>query len=340
MKSVRLSVLALTGLLAAHCGAATITQNFATDPQLAGWQVFGDTNLFQWNAANQNLAVTWDSSKPNSYFHLPLNTILTRNDDFSIEFDLVLNDIAGGVEPGTTGPLQIGFGFLNQADATSTNFERGGWGSAPNVVEFNYYPWGYFDWFGTIYDSPASAPPALIPASGYIAAPTHPGYYNIELPTNQPIHVAMTFTASNQTVVLSVTTNGALVQFPDIVLTETNNSAFTGLDDYRVNIFSVSSYSSIGADMSSVFGHGTVDNLTVTVPPPPVRNFTGIQMDSIWQGQFIGRSNWLYTLERTTDFLSWTNVSPTISGIPGNLALQDTNPAVSHAFYRVRADLP
>src|SRR5882757_1025375 len=88
--------------------ATTITENFTSDPSLDGWQVFGDTNLFQWDATNHNLAVTWDSTHPNSYFFHPLGGYLTRNDDFSIAFDLRLTDIASGNEPGKTGPLQLG----------------------------------------------------------------------------------------------------------------------------------------------------------------------------------------------------------------------------------------
>src|ERR1700679_1262031 len=118
--------------------AVTITENFSADPSLDGWQVFGDTNQFQWDSTNRNLDVTWDSTQPNSYFYHPLGTTLTRNDDFSIALDLRLNDIASGVEPGKTGPLQLGFGFLNfnplnLMNATSTNFMRGDFGNAPDV---------------------------------------------------------------------------------------------------------------------------------------------------------------------------------------------------------------
>src|SRR5438105_7645592 len=68
--------------------AAIIHEDFSSDPQNRGWRVFGDTNSFRWSSANQNLKVTWNSSKANSYFRLPLQTILTRADDFTIGFDL------------------------------------------------------------------------------------------------------------------------------------------------------------------------------------------------------------------------------------------------------------
>ncbi len=44
----------LLGLAAATAGrAATITENFSTNPLQDGWQVFGDTNLFQWDYAKK-----------------------------------------------------------------------------------------------------------------------------------------------------------------------------------------------------------------------------------------------------------------------------------------------
>ena len=67
------------------------TENFSADPLQNGWQIFGDTNLFQWDSTNQNLDVTWDSSQTNSYFYNPLGTILAKSDDFSLSFDLQLN---------------------------------------------------------------------------------------------------------------------------------------------------------------------------------------------------------------------------------------------------------
>src|SRR5260221_6666079 len=81
------------------CQAATISESFVSDPAIRGWQSFGVTNLFAWNTTNQNLAVTWDSSKSNSYFFIPVQTILAGSDDFSIALDLYLNDVTAGIDP-------------------------------------------------------------------------------------------------------------------------------------------------------------------------------------------------------------------------------------------------
>ena len=59
-----------------------------------------------------------------------------------------------------------------------------------------------------------------------------------------------------------------------------------------------------------------------------------------WQAQFCSQSYWLYTLQRSGDFQSWTNVSPATPGNGTNLCLQDTNPPPDKAFYRVSASRP
>jgi hypothetical protein len=79
-------------------------------------------------------------------------------------------------------------------------------------------------------------------------------------------------------------------------------------------------------------------SLTVTVSP--VQIISGHVTNAHWQVQFSARGNWLYTLERTADFKSWTDVSATVPGVTGNFYLQDTNPTASAAFYRVRANRP
>jgi hypothetical protein len=342
MKKFRF-VLAAAGALACYVLAArakTITENFSTNPLQNGWRIFGDTNLFQWNATHQNLEVTWDSTQTNSYFYQPLGTTVTRYDDFSIAFDLTLHDIASGVEPGKTGPLEIGFGFLNFSVATNSSFMRGAYGSAPNVAEFGYYAYGYYDYFGTIYDSPATATPSFISgANSYDYAPQILSVYEAELPTNQTVRVSLSYTASNQTAVLRITTNGVpLAAFPDLALDGANGFTDTN-DDFQVDTFSISSYSSAGDDYDSILAHGTVANISVSVPPP-AQNLAGSFTNGFWQVNFSARTNWLFALQRTTDFQSWTNVSPTISGINGNLFLQDTNPVDSRAFYRIRAERP
>ena len=319
--------------------ATTITENFSANPLQNGWNIFGDTNLFRWDPTNQALDVTWDSTQTNSYFYHPLGVTVTRNDDFSIAFDLRLNDIASGVEPGKTGPMELGFGFLNFTNATGTNFMRGAYGNAPNVAEFDYYTSGYYDDGGIIYPAPATATPAFISGvDSYDYAPVDLSVYEYELPTNQWIHITLTYTATNQTAVLILTTNGVPVGNPPGLVLDSANG-FSDSDDFQVDTFSISSYSSVGDDYDSVLAHGSVGNIVVTVPPP-MQNLVGVFTNGLWQVRFTDRTNWLYTLQRTTDFQSWTNVSAATAGNGISLLLQDTNPPANGAFYRVSAERP
>jgi hypothetical protein len=82
-----------------------------------------------------------------------------------------------------------------------------------------------------------------------------------------------------------------------------------------------------------------VANLVVTLPPP-AQNLTGGFSHGVWQVQFTDHTNWLYTLQRSTDFVSWADTSVTTNGNGTNLILQDPNAPADKAFYRVRANRP
>src|ERR1017187_2594608 len=342
MLKVRLSALALAGLsIVCASRGVTIVEDFSTNPLSNGWQAFGNTNLFYWNSTNGNLEVTWDSTQANSYFYRPLNLTLTRYDDFTLEFDLRLSAIASGVEPGKTGPLQIGLGLLNMAEATSTNFMRGAYGGAPDVAEFDYYTSGYYEDSGVIYPAPPSTVPSFIPGTEpHHYAPVFVSVFETELPTNQTVHIRLAYAGSDQTAVVSLTTNGVpLSQLGPLVLTDSGNSQFTPTDTFRVDTFSISSYSSAGDPFDSVLAHGTVDNLTVTAQLLPITRLTGsANANGAWVAQFFAHSNWLYTLERTSDFKSWMPVSATLRGTEDIMTLQDTSALPAQAFYRIRTD--
>jgi len=305
--------------------AATLTEDFSTDPLTRGWSTFGNSNLFQWDRMNQNLRVTWDSSQTNSYFHLPLGTILSRSDDFAVSFDLSFSDYVSGTNPNKPYTFQAAIGFLNLAQATLTNFCRGAGVNATygpkNLVEFNFFP--AFDIF-------------LPTVAQAIVATNNSWLYNhdnlLEMPPGQAFRVTMNYTAATRSLTTTVTNNG--VQYgPAQVITVPTNF------DFRLSSFSISSYSELRAD-GSILAHGAVDNISIIVPPPPVMNLRGSFSNGFWRAQFLSRSNWLYTLERTADLQAWTNSAVPITGNATNLVLLDTNPPASRAWYRVRAAKP
>jgi hypothetical protein len=323
---MKLCLLLLSGLVAAPIsGAATITEDFSADPRQSGWQIFGDTNLFQWDSTNQDLAITWDSSQTNSYFYQPLGTILAKSDDFGLSFDLQLSDVTIGVNPNKTNTFEMVVGFINLANATSTNLERGVGVNTThgtrNTCEFDYFPNSGFG---------ATISPTIVSSNNQFATQFA---FPFTLDPGALFHVTMNYTASNKTLRTSMTRDGEpFASIPDVVL----GSSFK---DFRLDRVAVCSYSDAGAD-GSLLAHGNVDNFVVTVPPSPVQNLTGAFSNSVWQAEFIGRSNWLYTLQRTTDFQSWTAVSEPTSGNSTNLFLQDTHSPADKAFYRVSAERP
>ena len=333
MKRIRSLAFPSLFLLCSAAHATTITENFTNNPWQNGWQVFGDTNVFQWNSANQNLAVTWDSSQTNTYFYHPLGTILARDDDFSVAFDLRLNDFVAGIDPQLPSTFPLSVGFLNLAEASQPGFLRGTGYSAPDLAEFSFFPDPGGAW---IYGRSLTA--VMIDSTGFNYSSG--GYDPDSLTTNDIYRVNLDYTAGNTNLVMTITRNNEMFVSNGVASLGTN---FT---DLRVDSISISSYSQAGQDTNdhggviyagSILAHGTVDNFVVTLPPPPVQNLTGAFSNELWQAQFIGRSNWLYTLERTTNFISWTEVSAAASGNGTNLLLQDTNAPRGKGFYRVRA---
>ena len=335
MKTFRsLAFASLFVLSAAH--AITITENFTNNPLQNGWQVFGDTNLFQWNSVNQNLAVTWDSSQTNTYFYHPLGTILARDDDFSVAFDLRLNDFVAGIDPQLPSTFPLSVGFLNLAEASQPGFLRGTGYSAQDLAEFSFFPDPGGAW---IYGPSLTA--VMIDSTGFNYSSG--GYDPDSLTTNDIYRVNLNHTASNSNLLMTITRNNEMFVSNGVASLGTN---FT---DLRVDSISISSYSQAGQDTNdhagviyagSILAHGTVDNFVVTLPPPPVQKLTGAFSNDLWQAQFISRSNWLYTLERATNFISWTEVSAAASGNGSNLLLQDTTAPRDNGFYRVRATRP
>ncbi len=321
--------------LTAAClsNAAVLSENFSTDPRARGWKNFGDTNLFRWNATNQNLEVTWDSSRTNSFFHLPLDTIVSTNDPFSIAFDLRMNDLAIGTSSNKPYTFQIALGFVNSVNMTNPNAFRGAGQSATygvrNMIEFDYFPDSGFG---------ATFAPTVISTNNRVAfSDNHP----LVLTTGDLFRVTMSY--SNLVLRTQVTRNGSPYGLPPT--NSIKDLALATYPDFRVDALALINWSdAVQAGSTqfwgSILAHGVVDNFLVTVPDAPVGNFVGTKSNAVWRATFTAKTNWFYALERSLNFATWTSASPTNSGTGGTLLLQDTNAATSESFYRVRAWKP
>ncbi len=293
---------------------ATFTERFETNPAQSGWRTFGERSLFAWNSTNQALEVTWDSSYPNSYFYRPLGTVLTRADDFTFSFDIKLHDAAA------VNMFEIAVGFLKASTAVTSNFVRGTQMDPLNLVEFDFFPdtgWG------------ASISSILIDTN-------HNWSYSYMLQDLTPgdwFHVDLTYTASSQNLITLLATNG-------IAFARSTNTLDSSFGDFRVDTFSISSYSAAGQGPEypgSILAHGTIDNITIITPGPELIPLMAIP-NQTGKVVFPSKTNWFYQLQGTGDLKSWSTVSSSL-GNGGILHLADTN-GFPMQFYRVIADKP
>ena len=326
-------------LIGAICAAAfaqepsrSFVEDFASDPSSRGWQVVGDVELVRWNVSEQKIFVTWDSSRSNTFFRLPLGTVMTRRDDFEVSLDLLLTDFAAGVNPSKPGTFQLAFGFQNYADASKTNFLRAVPNAAPNLVEFNFMPDTGFG--PTIW-------PAIMSTNGAMNYSGANDFNVFNLPTDQVMRVSLAYRASDETVATTITANGELVGPVTTAHLATNDVAFgKKFTNFKVDTFAIESYSDAGQTgpfAGSLLAHGTIDNVVITVPPPPILDIAGALRDGAWDVSFLSRTNWIYQLQTSDDFRFWQNVSDVILGNAERLIISDTNMERSSAFYRVSA---
>lgn len=312
---------------------ATWQEDFAEPPAGNGWEILGHGELFAWNAEDEAVHVTWDSSKENSYFYKPLGTLLARADDFSFAFDLLMDDIAIGVNPAKPYTFQLAVGLIRRGDAIAPDFFRGAGINAAygprNLVEFDYFPdSGFGDTF---------APTVVSTNNRIVFSDNHP----LTLTLGDRFRIRMEYAARDAMLRTTVTRNGEPYGLPpgqgilDLPLPESM--------DFRVDGFAVCSYND-GQQFPEMFAgsllaHGRVDNIEVTVPDPPVRALTGRFQQGAWQVSFPGRSNWWYILERTAALEANWDVIAAREGTTGTMILTDDDPpAEGTAFYRVRAE--
>jgi hypothetical protein len=331
-KSAAIAVLFFLSMSATF--ATSLSEDFQIDPLTKGWKIFGDTDLFQWDSTNRNLAVTWDSSRRNSYFYQPLAAGLTSKDDFSLSFDLRMTDFKGGSDPQMPGPFSLSIGLLKRAEAMQESFLRGTGYTSPDLVEFDFFPDPGGDW---VYGP--SLTEIMVDQTGFNWA------YGTEvdgLTVDEPYRISLNH-AANSSLVMTITRTGA--PFGSVVTTSVN----TNFTDFYVDTISISSYSQAGQDTNSyggvvyagsILAHGTVDNIVMVLPDPAISALKGFYKDGTWETQFTGLANWNYALERSSDFQTWTEVSSLVAGVNGTMTLLDTNEVANRSFYKIRAVHP
>lgn len=318
-KMMRVCVIILFALLAVSSArAVTFTENFTNDPAQNGWQIFGDTNLFQWDPTNDVMNVTWDSPQPNSYFYHPLGTTLWIGDSFTVSFDIQLTNIQWSEFPA------LAVGLLNFNDATNSSFSRPD-ATTPNLFEFDYYPDS-----GDLNNDPN--------VTGTLADMTvnttneNDFYFTWDdLPMNlgTTYHVTLTHTAWEKGLTGTMCTGG------QVYTTMPYNYAGP-ITDFRLDTLSINSYED---DYDPLYAQGTIGHFVVTLPPYG-RNVGFSHTNGVAELEFGTYPGWNYMLERSTNLISWTNVTPGMAGNGDVSILCDTNPPRTQAFYRVSGIQP
>jgi hypothetical protein len=312
--------------LSAVAPPPAIFADFETDPQHQGWNAFGEGSLFRWDPDAGNLHVSWDSSRTNSYFHRPLGITLTRQDDFTLSFDLRLASVAIGVDSAKPFTFQLAVGLIQLATATNRELWRASGVDVlhgpRNLVEFAYFPDSGFG---------ATISPSIISSNTQFASQFD---FPIELATDTTFNVLLRYTASDQTLRTSLSRSHAdFATIQDVVLP----AEFT---DFTVDAVAICSYSDVGQDPrfgGSILAEGTIDNILVQLPPPPLDDLVGFITPEGYHVTFNGQGGWTYTLERSLDLTAWTDGDTHSSIQSGPVMLEDLSPPPARAFYRVGA---
>jgi len=308
----------------------TLFEDFSAQPADHGWQIHGDDALFNWDPVAEHLEVTWDSSRPNSYFHHPLGTVLSRADDFLLSFDLRLNSIAPGTTEGKPAAFQIALGLVEFESATRPGLFRGTGMDAEagprNVLEFDYFPDGGFG---------ATLSPVVVSGNNQFVAEFA---YPVELPIDQWVRIVLDYSAENGTLQSQVLSEDQIFHRIDpVTLTPEFN-------DFRFDSVAICSFSDEGQSpdfpQGSVRAQGVVDNLLVVLPDLPVDSLQGGWNEGSWTVEVRTQPGWEYHLERTLDLQAWTVVDTRTAVGVGRETFVDPAPLTGRGFYRVRAIKP
>jgi hypothetical protein len=310
----------------------TFFEDFSDAPsdEDRGWRIHGDHGRFWWDADAEYLEVTWDSSWPNSYYHHPLATVLSRVDNFALSFDLRLDSITPGTTEGKPAAFQIAVGLLELESATRAGMFRGT-GVDPeagprNVLEFDYFPDGGFG---------ATLSPVIVSSENQFAAEFA---FPVELPLGQWVRVVLHYSAEKRVLQSQVLSN-------DLTLHPLNDVTLTSeFGDFRFDTVAVCCYSDEGQNpqfsQGSVTAVGALDNVLVVMPDAPIDVLEGGWSGESWRVVTRTQPGWNYTLERTSTFESWSVVDTFEAVGAGQQTLVDPMPLAEHGFYRVQAVKP
>lgn len=314
-------------------GNADFSESFDASPHQNGWAIHGQSDLFNWDEANERLRVQWDSSQPNSYFYFPLSRVLSIDRDFSIGFDLMLDSIQIGTSEGKASTFPIAIGVADLAQAMREEYFRGSGidaiHGARGVVEWNYFADSGFG--ATI-------------SSGLISQDNQWAYQNsfpITLDTGTTYHIDMNYSAEEGILRTIMHANDEAF-FPieearlDALFGNPIQRDFTSLS---ANAFVISSYNDGGQSppefAGSLKASGYVDNIRVSSPLKKMRiDSIRLHEDKILLS-FRGEAASRYWLEQSNDLVQWISMATLLPDEDGTNVF--TIPACQ-GFFRINKE--
>jgi hypothetical protein len=311
---------------------STIRDDFSNDPMHAGaWEVVGDADLFKWDQEEKRMIVTWDSRRPNSYFYLPFDSKLSRNEDFSLQFDVQLNHLELGIDSEKPFTFPLAIGLVNLASVTRDSFFRG------SGIHEEFGPRGLVEWSY----HPDSGFGATI-SSGLISLDNQWSISNtfpLELQMGSTYSVEMSLDAESEILVTTMLEDGApFGPIREAKLSEVFGGPGGAFTDVDVDAIAIASYHHGGQPSpefaGSIFANGWVDNIAVRRERTlKIQNLTvsseGIYVD------IAGKAGWEYWLEQTDDFIHWETRGYVRSDASQSITIEDQGIATKNGFYRV-----
>ena len=311
---------------------ASLEEDFSNDPLRANhWEIFGDTRLFEWDHVEERLAVNWDSRLSNSYFYIPFGSKVSRHENFSLKFEIQLNQLELGIDPAKPFTFPLAVGLVNLASVTRPSFYRG------SGIHEEFGPRGLVEWS---YHADSGFGATI--SSGLISLDNQWSLSNtfpLEMQMGATYQVEMTMNAEAETLTTTMFENGEpFGPIKDASLSEVFGGPEGGFTEIDVDAFAIASYSDGGQTSpefaGSILANGWLDNIAVQRDSSiSIENL--LSPDNGIGVQIQGKSGWEYWLEMTTDFLRWETRGHAKSDGNQLIILQDQGMVHSKGFYRV-----
>lgn len=303
-----------------------LRDDFNQDPfggEISRWQIVGDARLFRWDPIAGNLAVTWDSSRGNSFCLLSLGHRVTSTEAFAFAWDLRLTTAGPRPASDRTNALQISVALVRQSRLPDGYPQRISSGRAQDLVDFSFFPLADYGPFGTA----AYVAPAVF--GGIHARYSFGNPY--DLTDGQPHRVRCHWDPATRRLYTEIAGTAAVAPTDPPLPAE---------DDFAVDALAVVVWNEGPTSHDSLLAEGTVDNIILTLPDPITHLAGPLMFEATTRTvQFKSRVGYRYQLEASGDLAAWTVISVFVEGTDGDLTLSDYRKAFFvQQFYRLRAE--